>query len=328
MGWLAGRWGVPGQQSVIVATEELLGQVATGMTAHDDGHLGAVLEWLEPGAGGAPDVGTVEDRAVLAATYPAGTLALPLTERSLEDGVELYASDPVGARAVVEVGLGPVLAHQQVLLDRALRFLSSVLPGPAPAAARVVVSGTDVNALLERREHRLWVKHFGGDPVSGTPRLMGGLRVEAQALQDAEQVAAALRWCRAVVDCYAGLSTSVDGLTAFGTVMGSRWATDGAVEIDLDVGDGLRVDQSRRWRMADDLRSVWDLVAQTPNARSAWMLTLRIHAGQTTVTPLVGERRLLIPVDPLAELKRALAPPATGRRMWMGTGLHPRASSS
>lgn len=322
--WLVGRHGVPGQQSVLVATEQLLDQITTGMTAHDDRHLGAVLEWLEPGAGGAPASGDVEGRALLAAMHPAGVLALPGTERSLEAPVERFAQDPDRARTAVAGVLGPVLEHQRRLVDRALALLSSVVPAATPASARVVVAGTDVNALLEQRESRLWRKHFDGDPLVGQPRIIGGVRVQAQDLQDAERVESALRWCRAAVDCYAALSTGVEGLTAYGTVVRHRWMPDGSLHITVQVADRLRVDQSEQWRLADDLGSRWSLIDHVPD-NADWLVTLGVHAGSSVHVPGVGQRCLLLPVDPVAEIKRALAPPATGTRMWTGTVLHPRA---
>jgi hypothetical protein len=236
--------------------------------------------------------------------------------------VHRFVTGPDECRANVAQHLGPVMDHQIQLLARTVALLRSLADGRR-AGGRLVLRGRDINTLLEAREVRLWRRHFADDPVAGQPRMVGGLRVQAQALQSAEALHTSLLWCRAAADRYWALSTSVDGPGVRGTVTSSGWASDGTVQVTVAVPDSARIDGIDEWYLHGDLEGAWTCDAVSPREQQ-WILALSARPGRTIPVPRVGEVAILLPVDPLGEIKRALAPPSTSKRTWTGTALHPR----
>lgn len=84
---LAQRWAIPGNQTLLAATDVLTAHFATGQQAADDQHLGADLVWVNPPADPADLWATV----AAAETVPMGVLANPETDNgALADAVEAW----------------------------------------------------------------------------------------------------------------------------------------------------------------------------------------------------------------------------------------------
>ena len=107
---LSEEYAITGQQAVVVATALLREHVVTGQAPVKDGHLGALLAWLDPPAGASGEqVAALADRRAL---VPASGV--------LEDREDDRAED-MRRRAKAAGGIGPERRRLDALLESAAR---------------------------------------------------------------------------------------------------------------------------------------------------------------------------------------------------------------
>lgn len=170
LGYLEDRRHVAGQQALIVAPEALLAHLATGQSPVDDGHLGAVLEWIKPGAGGGGS-GHISDRLRRAEALPAGPRRSPQDDaerlapalRALHDARR--RSDPTqahrAATAIAGLLMEDIARHSRLLHEAVDALDRLALPGdhslpdlPDPIRRRSGRNGLDQLAAAEARAFR------------------------------------------------------------------------------------------------------------------------------------------------------------------------------
>jgi hypothetical protein len=133
--WLTSRHPVPGQQSVIVAVDALLDQVVTGLPAHDDQHLGAVLAWIRD-----PRM-NLRQRTAVAAKASAdavGVLANPEVDRLIEPHVN-GTGDRLARLDAVREPLERELVRRLGLLDEAMDLVADMSGAITPPVERIVI---------------------------------------------------------------------------------------------------------------------------------------------------------------------------------------------
>lgn len=136
-----------GQQAVVVGAEVLRSHVATGQSPVEDGHLGALLAWVDP-----PADRPAREEAAARALLPASGI-LP---RGADDRVEALrriakgrGAEADAARSEIETILREgALAEWQLLLDARAAILA--LPMPATPGIDVLVK-----ASVDRLEYKI-----------------------------------------------------------------------------------------------------------------------------------------------------------------------------
>jgi hypothetical protein len=154
LAYFADRSASPGQQCLVDAAASLRAQFVTGMAPQEEHHLGALLEWIVPGAGGG-GAGPARLRACRAEQLPSGPDTLPDDDRRLlQPALDRHAlaalSDDhaaqVAAARAVGAALRPALNHQAALIRRAV----AVLRRPGLPDLPDVARPQDPRSVLDR----------------------------------------------------------------------------------------------------------------------------------------------------------------------------------
>ncbi|HEX5740132.1 MAG TPA: hypothetical protein VFY17_01095, partial [Pilimelia sp.] len=127
--FLADRAELPGSALVVPATAALAGHWATGQSAVEDGHLGALLAWIAPPEGrtGAGAAAAAEDPAVCP---PAGPATDPAFDREvLAPLMAAYDRGRRGAEARLREALAAQLLPTWRLVWQGYDLLSALPPG-------------------------------------------------------------------------------------------------------------------------------------------------------------------------------------------------------
>jgi hypothetical protein len=145
----------PGQQVVAEATTLLQGHVVTGLAPIEEGHLGAILAWLDP---------TVQDPLVEARArirLPASGILPNTPDHPFDDRVDRLRKEAKGAtpqrRAILEAELAAILRHWvlrewRMLVDARRAFLGLGLPSTGLEEL--------INDSTERMNYALTNGHF------------------------------------------------------------------------------------------------------------------------------------------------------------------------
>jgi hypothetical protein len=148
-----------GQQSVAVASKLLLDHVATGQSPAEDGHLGALLAWIEPPLGSSPT-----ELAARRAIEPAGGVLANHPARRDDDRIELLRRDwkkangprRAALEAEIEAILGRAVLDEWTLLVDARRAFwglgleSGALDECIEESKRRVFRALEVGAIVPR----------------------------------------------------------------------------------------------------------------------------------------------------------------------------------